>query len=129
MTFGRPDAPRRRQLLSAKRFPAGWTVGYGSTYTTGENEVIGVLAVGHADGYLHLPGGEVLATLERGYAIATDARDGRIIRNAGQLAVGDRLEIDGAGDPLLLVMGLGEQLTTWPDELGALRHAVRLCDV
>lgn len=26
-------------------------------------------------------------------------------------------EISGEGDPLLLVMGLGEQLTTWPDEL------------
>jgi len=29
-------------------------------------------------------------------------------------------EIAGAGDPLLLVMGLGEQLTTWPDELVAM---------
>ncbi len=25
-------------------------------------------------------------------------------------------EVTGAGDPLLLIMGLGEQLTTWPDE-------------
>jgi pimeloyl-ACP methyl ester carboxylesterase len=25
-------------------------------------------------------------------------------------------EISGSGDPLLLIMGLGEQLTTWPDE-------------
>ena len=29
-------------------------------------------------------------------------------------------EIEGAGEPLLLVMGLGEQLTTWPDELVAM---------
>jgi pimeloyl-ACP methyl ester carboxylesterase len=28
-------------------------------------------------------------------------------------------EVQGAGDPLLLIMGLGEQLTTWPDELVA----------
>ena len=26
-------------------------------------------------------------------------------------------DIHGSGDPLLLIMGLGEQLTTWPDEL------------
>jgi pimeloyl-ACP methyl ester carboxylesterase len=26
-------------------------------------------------------------------------------------------DVQGAGDPLLLIMGLGEQLTTWPDEL------------
>lgn len=29
-------------------------------------------------------------------------------------------EEEGSGDPLLLVMGLGEQLTTWPDELVAM---------
>lgn len=29
-------------------------------------------------------------------------------------------EDEGTGDPLLLVMGLGEQLTTWPDELVAM---------
>jgi exodeoxyribonuclease VII large subunit len=34
-----------------------------------------------------------LATLQRGYAIATDPRDGTILRDAGQLAVGDRLEL------------------------------------
>jgi pimeloyl-ACP methyl ester carboxylesterase len=28
-------------------------------------------------------------------------------------------EVVGAGDPLMLIMGLGEQLTTWPDELVA----------
>jgi pimeloyl-ACP methyl ester carboxylesterase len=28
-------------------------------------------------------------------------------------------EVDGTGDPLLLIMGLGEPLTTWPDELVA----------
>lgn len=33
-------------------------------------------------------------------------------------------EVHGAGDPLLLIMGLGEQLTTWPDELVAKLVAV-----
>jgi exodeoxyribonuclease VII large subunit len=45
-------------------------------------------AAGHA---LHTV--SPLATLERGYAIATDPRDGAILRDAGQLAVGDRLEL------------------------------------
>jgi exodeoxyribonuclease VII large subunit len=34
-----------------------------------------------------------LATLQRGYAIATDPRDGAILRDARQVAVGDRLEL------------------------------------
>ncbi|NHA15620.1 exodeoxyribonuclease VII large subunit [Thioalkalivibrio sp. XN279] len=34
-----------------------------------------------------------LATLERGYAIATDPRDGTILRDARQLAAGDRIEL------------------------------------
>jgi exodeoxyribonuclease VII large subunit len=34
-----------------------------------------------------------LATLQRGYAIATDPRDGTILRDARQVAVGDRLEL------------------------------------
>lgn len=45
-------------------------------------------AAGHA---LHTV--SPLATLERGYAIVTDPRDGAVLRDAGQLAAGDRLEV------------------------------------
>lgn len=45
-------------------------------------------AAGHA---LHTV--SPLATLERGYAIATDPRDGGIVRDAAQLAAGDRVEL------------------------------------
>ena len=45
-------------------------------------------AAGHA---LHTV--SPLATLERGYAIATDPRDGSIVRDAAQLAPGDRLAL------------------------------------
>ena len=45
-------------------------------------------AAGHA---LHTV--SPLATLERGYAIATDPRDGTILRDARQLATGDRIEL------------------------------------
>jgi alanine racemase len=50
----------KAQLMSVKRFPEEWTVGYGATYMTRKNEVIGVVPVGHGDGYLRIPGGEVL---------------------------------------------------------------------
>ena len=50
----------KAQLMSCKRFPAGWKIGYGQTYETYEGEVIGVVPVGHGDGFLRMPGNEVL---------------------------------------------------------------------
>ncbi|MCJ7622178.1 MAG: alanine racemase [Anaerolineaceae bacterium] len=50
----------KAQLMSCKRFPAGWKIGYGQTYETSEGEVIGVVPVGHGDGFLRNPGNEVL---------------------------------------------------------------------
>lgn len=50
----------KARFVSVKRFPAGWTVGYGATYVTKADEIIGALNVGHGDGYLRLPGGSVL---------------------------------------------------------------------
>jgi alanine racemase len=52
-------------LVSVKRFPAGWTVGYGATYKAQQDEIIGVLNVGHGDGYRRKPGGSVLVEGQR----------------------------------------------------------------
>jgi alanine racemase len=50
----------KAQLVSCKAMPEGWTIGYGSNYLTRKDEVIGVVPVGHGDGYRRLPGNEVL---------------------------------------------------------------------
>lgn len=50
----------KAQLMSCKRFPGGWKIGYGQTYEASEGEVIGVVPVGHGDGFLRMPGNEVL---------------------------------------------------------------------
>ncbi len=47
-------------LISCKRFPAGWGIGYGQDYITSEGEIIGVVPVGHGDGFLRNPHNEVL---------------------------------------------------------------------
>lgn len=39
------------RLIHVQRVPAGTTVGYGSTYVTDRDSVMGVLPVGYADGY------------------------------------------------------------------------------
>ncbi len=55
----------KAKFVSVKKFPAGWTVGYGATYVTQQDEIIGALNVGHGDGYLRLPGGSVLVEGQR----------------------------------------------------------------
>ncbi len=50
----------KARLVSCKRFPAGWGVGYGQDYITREGEIIGVVPVGHGDGFFRSPENEVL---------------------------------------------------------------------
>ena len=55
----------KAQLMSCRRFPAGWKIGYGQDYTTSEGEIIGVLPVGHGDGFLRHPKNVVLINGKR----------------------------------------------------------------
>jgi len=67
----KPAFTWKAALASVKRFPEGWSVGYGATYTTQQDEIIGVLNVGHGDGYQRKPGGSVLI---EGSALRSSAR-------------------------------------------------------
>lgn len=50
----------KARLVSCKTLPAGWGVGYGSTYTVQSDELIGVVSAGFGDGVRRVPGNEVL---------------------------------------------------------------------
>jgi alanine racemase len=50
----------KAQLMSCKRFPAGFGIGYGQMYTTRAGEWIGVVPVGYGDGYQRVQGTSVL---------------------------------------------------------------------
>lgn len=50
----------KARLASCKLYPKGWSVSYGLEYTCAEDEWIGVLPLGYADGYLRAPGNQVL---------------------------------------------------------------------
>lgn len=56
----RPAFTWKARLMSCRRFPEGWGVGYDHTYTTHEGELIGVVPVGHGDGFRRSPQNEVL---------------------------------------------------------------------
>jgi alanine racemase len=50
----------KARLVSCKTLPAGWGVGYGSTYVTKGEELIGVVSAGFGDGIRRVPGNEVI---------------------------------------------------------------------
>jgi alanine racemase len=50
----------KTRLVSSKVLPAGWGIGYGQEYHLREEQNIGVLAVGYADGFHNAPNNEVL---------------------------------------------------------------------
>ena len=55
----------KARLMSCKKFPEGWGIGYDSTYHTSEGEIIGVVPVGHGDGYRKVEGSQVLIDGQR----------------------------------------------------------------
>lgn len=50
----------KARLVSCKVVPPGWSIGYGSTYITRGEELIGVVSAGFGDGIRRVPGNEVL---------------------------------------------------------------------
>ncbi|WP_215146076.1 alanine racemase [Exiguobacterium qingdaonense] len=56
-TFLRPAFVLKSQLMQVKLLEAGQTISYGATYTTTEDEWIGTVPVGYADGWLRKASG------------------------------------------------------------------------
>lgn len=56
-SFLRPAFTLKSKLMQVKRLEAGQTISYGATYTTTEDEWIGTVPVGYADGWIRKAGG------------------------------------------------------------------------
>lgn len=55
-----PALAWKARLASCRCLPPGWGVGYGQTYLTRGEELIGVIPVGYGDGLRRVPGNRVL---------------------------------------------------------------------
>lgn len=88
--FGYPPAPRQKELIQLKpvmtlkstllhvrSFPPNTKVGYGGEYVTGGHEKIGILPIGHGDGYKRAlsNNGEVLIRGQRANIVGTISLD------------------------------------------------------
>ena len=73
----RPVMTFKTRLMQTKRVPAGSGVGYGHTFVTPRESVIGVLPVGYADGYRRglQHGGEVLVRGARAPVVGAVSMD------------------------------------------------------
>jgi alanine racemase len=106
----RPVMTFKTRVMQIKRAPAGSGVGYGHTFVTPRESLIGVLPVGYADGYMRglQHGGEVLVRGQRAPVVGAVSMD---------LTTIDLTDIAGAavGDEVILWGGAGEAMISVND--------------
>jgi alanine racemase len=95
----------KAQLVSCKVMPEGWGIGYGSNYTTHKDEVIGVVPVGHGDGYRRIPGNEVLVGGQRVPVVGTICMDQCMVSLPHPYPLGEEVVLIGKQG--------NEEITTW----------------
>ena len=98
----------KTRLLQSKRVPPGSGVGYSHTYVTPRESVIGVLAVGYADGYKRglQHGAEVLIRGRRAPVVGAICMDLTMIdlTNIPEAQPGDEVTLwGGAGGDIISV--------------------------
>lgn len=106
----RPVMTFKTHVVQLKRVPAGVGVSYGHTFVTPRPSVIGVLAVGYADGYRRglQHGGEVMIRGRRAPVVGAVCMD---------LTMVDLTDVPGAapGDEVILWGGAGEAMISVND--------------
>ncbi len=119
------------RLTAVRRLPAGHAVGYGRTFITRRESLIGVVPIGYGDGYRRLLGNSGVMTLEpaRGRGRTLVPVVGRIsmdqttvdLTDAGDVRVGDSLTIID-DDPTAphSVEGIALKIGTIPYEITCL---------
>lgn len=120
------------RLTAIRRIPAGHTIGYGCTFKTRRDSVIGVVPCGYADGYARLHGNDALMILAEGKGRSHKTPVpvvGRIsmdqlsvdLTDAGPVAVGDEIIIiDDDPQAPNCVEKIAARLNTIPYEITTL---------
>lgn len=91
----RPSMTWKARLLSVKTMPAGWAVSYGARYLCSEGERIGVLPVGHGDGYRRSEDNQVLVGGQRARVVGLNCMDLSMVSLPAPAAAGDEVVLLG----------------------------------
>nr|WP_269135833.1 alanine racemase [Sporosarcina cyprini] len=107
------------ELAYVKMLPKGNRISYGGTYETSEDEWIGTIPVGYADGLRRgLRGQEVLIQGERMPIVGTICMDQCMVRLPRELPVGEKVTLIGRqGEEEILFEDWAEALGTIPYEI------------
>jgi alanine racemase len=104
----------RSRLVHVKKLPKGEKVSYGATYETGEEEWIGTIPIGYADGWIRkLQGQEVLVRGTRSPIVGRICMDQCMIRLPSPMPVGTTVTlIGGEDDQFISVNEIAKKLDT-----------------
>lgn len=107
------------EIIHVKKVKRGDKVSYGATYTSEQDEWIGTLPIGYADGLLRgLQGQEVLVKGQRMPIIGRICMDQCMIRLPEEIAVGEKVQLLGTQlDDTILIEEWAEKLDTIPYEI------------
>jgi alanine racemase len=104
----------RSRLVHVKKMPKGEKVSYGATYETGEEEWIGTIPIGYADGWIRkLQGQEVLVKGTRSPVVGRICMDQCMIRLPYHVPVGSTVTlIGGQDDQVISINEVAKKLET-----------------
>ena len=121
-----PVLSLKTRLVYVKQLPSQWGISYGKRYETQQDEVIGTLPIGYADGYSRMLTGksEVLIRGQRVPVVGTICMDQCMIslqsfkEEAGHIKVGEEVVLIGQQQGATL---FAEELASW---LGTINYEV-----
>jgi alanine racemase len=85
----------KARLMAVRAMGEGWTVSYGADYTCGKGEIIGVVPVGHGDGFRRMPGNEVLIGGRRVPVVGSVCMDQFMVSLPEKVDVGSEVVLVG----------------------------------
>lgn len=109
-----PSLSLETEIVHVKKVKAGDTLSYGATYQCQEDEWIGTLPIGYADGLLRgLQGQEVLVQGHRAPIVGRICMDQCMIRLPHKMAVGEKVQLIGRqGEEMISIDEWAEKLET-----------------
>lgn len=107
------------EIVHVKKVMKGETLSYGATYTCPEDEWIGTLPIGYADGLIRgLQGQEVLVDGKRMPIVGRICMDQCMIRLSGEFPVGEKVQLLGSQK------GTAILIDEWAEKLGTIPYEI-----
>lgn len=103
----------KARLVSCKRLPAGWGIGYGLEYSASGDEWIGVVSAGFGDGIRRVPGNEVLLDGQRLPVVGATCMDQVMVRLPGEYPLDSEVVLIGTqGDETISIEDVAGRYNT-----------------